>query len=153
MRAAIKTVERFRHAGTALLTVAFARLALSILGFERVRSLLLRRLSVLNEPAGDARAEARARRIVDRVQRAGELLHVSCLVRALAAQILLLRSGYRSDLKIGVTKEDGHLEAHAWLVRKGRVLIGGDSSQLRRYSVLQEDADQKRVPAVHSHEN
>lgn len=50
-----------------------------------------------------------------------------CLTQALVLQYLLLRRGDdTAELHIGVTKgEDGSLEAHAWVERDGRVLIGG----------------------------
>jgi len=50
-----------------------------------------------------------------------------CLTQALVLQYLLLRRGEDSaQLHIGVTKgEDEHLQAHAWVERDGRVLIGG----------------------------
>jgi hypothetical protein len=50
----------------------------------------------------------------------------TCLVRALAAQTLLARFGHASQLRLGVAGGSGRLfEAHAWLERDGRVLIGG----------------------------
>jgi hypothetical protein len=50
----------------------------------------------------------------------------TCLVRALAAQALLARRGHASQLRLGVTRGSGRaFEAHAWLERDGRVLIGG----------------------------
>jgi hypothetical protein len=49
----------------------------------------------------------------------------NCLVRALAAQTLLGRFGYRSELRIGVRKTpDAGLAAHAWLESAGTVVIG-----------------------------
>lgn len=51
-----------------------------------------------------------------------------CLVQALAARWLLARRGIAADLHIGVLKNDGALEAHAWLERSGRVLVGGAAS-------------------------
>src|SRR5262245_55511208 len=50
----------------------------------------------------------------------------TCLVRALAVQALLARRGHASQLRLGVTGGGGRaFEAHAWLERDGRVLIGG----------------------------
>jgi hypothetical protein len=50
----------------------------------------------------------------------------TCLVRALAAQALLGRRGYASQLRLGVAGGSGRVfEAHAWLERDGHVLIGG----------------------------
>ena len=50
----------------------------------------------------------------------------TCLVRALAAQGLLARHGYSSQLRLGVARGPGRVfEAHAWLERDGQVLVGG----------------------------
>jgi hypothetical protein len=50
---------------------------------------------------------------------------VRCLTRALAAQVLLSRQGYSSQLRIGVAKDEvGQLEAHAWIEREGQAIIG-----------------------------
>ena len=50
----------------------------------------------------------------------------SCLTQALAAQVLLTRGGYPSQLHIGVAKgERGQFKAHAWVESEGKVVIGG----------------------------
>ena len=42
----------------------------------------------------------------------------SCLTQALAAQLLLARSGHRSQIQVGVAKgDDGRFVAHAWFER------------------------------------
>jgi len=53
-----------------------------------------------------------------------------CLTQAFVLQYLLLRRGDdAAELHIGVTKdEDGELQAHAWVERHGRVLIGGTNA-------------------------
>lgn len=58
-----------------------------------------------------------------------------CLARALTTQILLTQQGYLPDLRIGVTKAAGHLEAHAWVEYQGRVIIG-HLNDLARYMPL-----------------
>ncbi len=57
----------------------------------------------------------------------------TCLVFSLALQRLLSRHGHASELHIGVTKRDGALAAHAWLVCRGQVLDGegGDDAYTR----------------------
>jgi Transglutaminase-like superfamily len=50
----------------------------------------------------------------------------TCLVRALAAEILLDPSGGPVILTIGVKRTGtGALEAHAWVSRNDRILMGG----------------------------
>jgi hypothetical protein len=52
-----------------------------------------------------------------------------CLTQALVLQYLLLRRGDESArLHIGVAKTDGEFQAHAWVRRNGKVLIGGAAS-------------------------
>ena len=51
----------------------------------------------------------------------------SCLTQALSLQVLLSKAGLHSRLCIGVRKESKGFEAHAWIERDGRVLIGGEA--------------------------
>jgi hypothetical protein len=61
----------------------------------------------------------------------------TCLTQALACQTLLQQYGYTAAIRIGVARNlDGRIEAHAWLERLGRVIIGGPSERLERYTVL-----------------
>ena len=56
-----------------------------------------------------------------------------CLTQALVLQYLLLRRGDdTAELHIGVTKsEDEGLQAHAWVERDSKVLIGGTNAPAR----------------------
>lgn len=68
---------------------------------------------------------------------AGRLpIWTTCLVQALACEALLDRSGVETDLRIGVAKADGDLEAHAWLVHRGEVLVGGTHEDPDRFRKL-----------------
>ena len=50
-------------------------------------------------------------------------------------QLFLKQSGRQASLHIGVNgSEEGHLNAHAWVVSQGRVLFGGPN--LSRYTHL-----------------
>lgn len=48
----------------------------------------------------------------------------TCLTRALTAKVLLARSGYACDLKIGVARIEGGFKAHAWIELDGVVVVG-----------------------------
>ena len=64
----------------------------------------------------------------------------TCLTQALATQILLGRRGHRTTLQLGIMKSQaGQFDAHAWVERNGRVLIGLNDtfSQLTRLSPLE----------------
>jgi hypothetical protein len=49
----------------------------------------------------------------------------NCLVQSLAAQTLLARRGYSTQLRIGVAKDEGgQFKAHAWVECDGQIIIG-----------------------------
>lgn len=69
-----------------------------------------------------------------------------CLTQALVLQYLLLRRGDDSaELHIGVTKSNEELQAHAWMERNGRVLIGGTDApgKYERFSDLGEKMESR----------
>lgn len=64
-----------------------------------------------------------------------------CLTQALVLQYILLRGGDElAQLHIGVAKEDEELQAHAWVERTDKVLIGGTASphKYERFGDLEE---------------
>ena len=64
-----------------------------------------------------------------------------CLTQALVLQYILLRRGDElAQLHIGVAKEDEELQAHAWVQRTDKVLIGGTASphKYERFGDLEE---------------
>src|SRR5687768_10065352 len=99
----------------AALLLGGIRLGLSLLPFAVLRGLLAR-VSV-----GPSRLDNASRSSVDRpvwaVAAAGRYVpKATCLVQALALQVLLMRQGYGARLCIGVAKgQQGRLEAHAWV--------------------------------------
>jgi hypothetical protein len=58
----------------------------------------------------------------------------TCLTQAVALQTLLAGAGYESRIEIGVAKEAGNFQAHAWLVCEDQILIGG--TNIDQYSHL-----------------
>ncbi|HYM25131.1 MAG TPA: lasso peptide biosynthesis B2 protein [Vicinamibacterales bacterium] len=66
---------------------------------------------------------------------------MTCLVEALAAQALLRRRGYESSMRFGVRSGETvgrAIDAHAWLVCDGRVVVGDvDVDGARRYETLE----------------
>lgn len=93
-----------------------ADVALHLVAFPRAEGLLAllaggrRRQSAL--PAGRLAAlvTAAARH---------HLCPMTCLPRALALQALLRRNGIQAELRIGVRREGGALQAHAWIEDAG----------------------------------
>lgn len=61
----------------------------------------------------------------------------TCLARGLTWQVLAAQGGGYARLRLGVARTNaGRLEAHAWLESGGRVLVGGTSLVLERYTPL-----------------
>jgi hypothetical protein len=59
----------------------------------------------------------------------------TCLTQALAAQVMLGREGCPTQLRLGVTREAGEFQAHAWVECGGRVIIG-DHGSLAKFTTL-----------------
>ena len=55
-------------------------------------------------------------------------VNTTCLKKALILSWLLERRGIQTELQIGVARRDGTLIAHAWLERKGQVILGPPGS-------------------------
>jgi len=63
------------------------------------------------------------------------VFRATCLVQAMATQVLLAGEGMSSILRIGVMKgEHSSIEAHAWVESGGLIIIGG--SELIPYATL-----------------
>lgn len=114
--------------------VAVTKLGLVILSYRTLKRWIPDRAPV---PADQATVEE-LRRTAWGVRNAARLVPgATCLTQALAAQFLLARAGHRSQIRIGVAKDaEGKFLAHAWLISDGRVLLGGTSRELRRYTAL-----------------
>src|SRR5690348_12897757 len=106
----------------ALLVVGVARAALWLLPVSAVRK-------VVGLAAAGA-AGYSPRQLIWAVRATSRCLPGStCLTQALAAQALLVHSGYPSQVEIGVNKNDAGFQAHAWLVCQGEVLLGGPQNE------------------------
>ena len=64
-----------------------------------------------------------------------------CLAQSLTTQVLLLRCGYPTDLRIGIVRDKGGLSAHAWLESFGQVVFGGEGNMHLYISVPLEEVD------------
>ncbi len=121
----------------ALVMLPATALALRLLGLRRVHAALRRAGCASNNSVGPARARhhvGRVTRLVAAAARHGPY-KATCLPRSLALQWLLRRRGIESDLRVGVRKVAGGLEAHAWLEHEGLPLI--DAPDVReRYAAF-----------------
>jgi hypothetical protein len=109
------------------------RIGLWTLPFARVRRLLAKTASEGSQPNGGPSVD----RVTWAVSTAARYVpRSSCLVQALTIKRLLAGLGHEAELHIGVAKDDkGHLEAHAWVEREGKILLGG-LPDLSRYTPL-----------------
>ena len=107
-----------------LVMLPLVGLSLKFRGFEATRSTLLKSLSH-TKPQTDSDSQYKqiclTARMVNAADRHGPV-HPSCLVKSLTLWWLLGRQGITSQLRVGVRKEGGNLEAHAWVEREGIAL-------------------------------
>ena len=112
--------------------LALVRVGLLVIPFSTLRRLLPVRSRVPGK--------AKVARISWAVTAAARRLPgcTSCLVKALAADAMLRRRGYPSELRFGVRQRANHpttLEAHAWIVSDDAVVVGA-LEDLSDYAVL-----------------
>lgn len=126
---ALATWERLLLVRLVLLLPAIGA-ALHLLGFKRTRDLLAR---LAPTPADQDRIAAaptadEARRIAGLVGIAAHHgpYRATCLRQSLALWWLLRRRGIPAVLRIGVHKDAGDLQAHAWVEHSG-LPLGADS--------------------------
>ncbi len=114
----------------AAIAVVSAKLAVKMLRLPAARAAVTRL-----ERLGWFVTLAPANRVVWAVEAAGRAIPgmKNCLVQAVAAEAMLVRTGHPCELRIGAAKNGpGELIAHAWLESEGRVLIG--EFELDRYT-------------------
>ncbi len=108
----------------ALASVVVMRLATWTMPFARVRALADRMRSRGVHAGSD---KPPRERIAWAVNAAANVVPAgsNCLVRALAAEMMLDRYGYPAELRFGVANPAaGEFKAHAWLESDGAVVIG-----------------------------
>jgi Transglutaminase-like superfamily len=108
----------------ALAMLPLVSLSLRLRGFQPTRTALQRTLSPSIAQMGADSAGQRVSLTAHMVQAADRhgLVHTSCLAKSLTLWWLLGEQGITSRLRIGIRKENGKLEAHAWVEREGIAL-------------------------------
>jgi hypothetical protein len=108
----------------AMAMLPLVSLTLRLVGFRATRAALQKTLP-LPFPQLDSgfmnKGVALIAHMVHAADRHG-LVHPSCLAKSLTLWWLLGRQGITSRLRIGIRKENGKLEAHAWVEREGIAL-------------------------------
>jgi hypothetical protein len=109
----------FLQAWTLLLAVD---LGLRLLPFPRLRAWAAPKSDAYSQNISDEAARAQIRQVRARVAQAARnhLYPMTCLRRSLVLQRMLRRRGIPTELRLGVRKEDGTLQAHAWLEYQGQ---------------------------------
>jgi hypothetical protein len=108
----------------ALLLVTVVRLALWLLPFRLVYQLLERVGGQVGQQY-PTRSQLEAQHVWAVAAVSRYVPGATCLTQALSLRALLARAGVQSELRIGVAKNShNQLEAHAWVVREERILIG-----------------------------
>lgn len=112
------------------LTIICVRFALSFFGYNRLRRII--------PPANKLAPADLLKGLGRRVPLLARFVPgASCLTQAVAAQLLLARLGYQSDMRIGVQQDaTGQIRAHAWLLSEGKVILGGQPAELQMYAPL-----------------
>jgi hypothetical protein len=125
LRALSPAERRLLLQALVLLPVASAGLGLA--GMRRTRAWLAGLAREDSLQGLDAAAVARVVRIA---ARRGPV-RAKCLSAALTLEALLRRHGHRGELKLGVRKRCGRLEAHAWIEHEGTPLMEPAGVRLR----------------------
>jgi hypothetical protein len=128
----LSTVEKWLLIKVTLLLWGI-KLGLKLLPFQTVRRFLDKLAKV---PVGlHADDLATPERIVWAIELADRSMPGTCLTRALAARVLLVRRGYPAQVHIGVIGGKGReFLAHAWVESRGKVVIG--NYELESYTPL-----------------
>lgn len=117
----------------AVILLFLVRLALSILSLPRILGALQKLGPLLKFPP------LSGRRVLELVEKSSRRLpfKVTCLSLALVAQMILMQTGGRGVLRIGVKKmSPGWIEAHAWLEEEGKVVLGGPQQLVGDYTPI-----------------
>jgi len=114
----------------AAFTIAAIRMMLQCLSLRSVQRAAIRICTSWRSPRNCAPDQ-----IVWAIEKAGSIAGSSCLMRALAAQAMLVRCNYKPLLTIGVAKyENLNFEGHAWVTSEDQILIGG--RDVSRYTTI-----------------
>jgi len=130
----------------ALAMLPLVALSLRLRGFQPTRATLQKNLSPsVTRVDSDSLSNKAAltAHMVSAADRHG-LIHPSCLAKSLTLWRLLGEQGITSRLRIGIRKENGKLEAHAWVERKG-VALNDPEERHRHYAAF--DAALATLPA------
>ncbi len=123
-----------RYIPRSLVIVAATRLVLTFSSLSRLRQWLLPPVAPEHQDLVEVGRVAWSVRLVSYV-----VPFASCLTQAQACQILLARCGIGSKLCLGVREgRSGGLEAHAWVICDGKLVLGGEPGRVATFRLLSE---------------
>ena len=108
--------------------INIVRTLIATFGFASVYRVMTRNVAKRNPRFADGSGQPRVleiARIVDAAAR-HTLLSNTCLHRALTLWWVLRRRGFYASLQLGVRKQSGNFEAHAWVTYAGAVVNDAD---------------------------
>ena len=121
----------------AVVMLPLVGLSLKLRGFKATRATLHKTVSPATpQIASDSlnKQIGLTAHMVNAADRHG-LVHPSCLVKSLTLWWLLGQQGIASEFRIGVRKEGGTLEAHAW-VERDRVALNEPEERHHHYAAF-----------------
>lgn len=127
LRTMLRRLHRFLAAGPRAWRDLFRAQIALLAAARRVRTkpvgaLTLREAVPPEGMTGDARRVEELALALGNAARHG-VMRPECLVRSLALRDLLVREGVRgASIRVGVRREQGRFQAHAWVTWRGRVL-------------------------------
>jgi len=115
---ALTPVQR-RVLGEALVLLPAACAGLKVAGMRRTRAMLSR---VCAKGSAEGLDAAGIARLVAIAARHGPL-RARCLAASMTLETLLRRYGFDAQLRLGVRRHEGRIEAHAWIEHEGGALM------------------------------
>jgi hypothetical protein len=122
---------------------------LRLFGFRRWQLLMAKwHRGVGNSASTTSDKLPRARRTADIVFAASRqgFIKGNCLSQSLVLWHLLRGAGASPDLRIGVRRSAGHIEAHAWVEFQG-VILNDSEDVYQRYSLFEGDVTATKIRA------
>ena len=117
-----------------LVATPFVAAGTAIFGFKKLHAVLARpprRRTARFSTAQAAEARARSAAKVVAIATGRGPVRATCLRRSLLLWWLLRRDGIETVLRVGVNRDSGTLNAHAWIEYLGRPLNDADDIALR----------------------
>jgi hypothetical protein len=117
-----------------LAAIPFVSAGIAIFGFGRCHAVMARwprpgRARFPTAAAASARAQSAAKVVAIAAGRGP--VRTTCLRRSLLLWWILRREGIETTLRVGVNRDGGTLNAHAWLEHRGKPLGDADDIALR----------------------